>query len=576
MAAALTRMALAATLACLGTPLFGGQALAAPGDLDPGFNGDGRVTISPGGKDGAFSDVAIQPDGKIVLAGYAFVNPGETDMAITRLNPDGTLDQGFGSGGTTLVNFLPGPPRSLDIANAVALQPDGKIVAAGFAGDNVGVVRLTPDGGLDAGFDPGGPEGAGKAQPHAGAANDVAIDGTKIVTGGSWTPPGQTDSDVFADRMNANGSPDFTFSSGSRSSSITFQIGGEDNALRMAVQADHKVLLVGTINQSVAVVRLTPGVGADATFGTAGKRVYVFGFPSVDSGTDVVLEPDGRIDVGEFGGAATDMILTRLTPNGTPENSLKGNNSVSSNFGGDDLANAIALQSNGKIVLAGNDDHDFALVRFQPGGLTDDTFGPLGQRTVSFPGTDSAAQAMALQPDGKIVLAGQAGTTGAVVRLQGDTAAAGGGPASPPGGGSGSGPNGGGGASKVPRCAGHRATIVGTSGRDKLKGTRRADVIVALGGSDTVDGGGGDDIVCGGDGNDSVKGGSGSDKIYGEAGKDKLSGGAGNDKMSGGAGNDTLSGGAGKDAINGGSGKDKDNGGSGKDSCAGKDSERSC
>jgi Ca2+-binding RTX toxin-like protein len=148
------------------------------------------------------------------------------------------------------------------------------------------------------------------------------------------------------------------------------------------------------------------------------------------------------------------------------------------------------------------------------------------------------------------------------------------------GGGGGGGTNG-----QAPKCAGHRATIVGTSGRDRIVGTRRADVIVALGGSDRISGGGGDDIICGGAGNDRISGGSGNDKLYGQDGKDtvsggsgddRASGGAGNDKVSGGSGDDNLAGGSGNDKLSGGSGTDKDSGGGGKDSCSGPDKKSSC
>ena len=106
-------------------------------------------------------------------------------------------------------------------------------------------------------------------------------------------------------------------------------------------------------------------------------------------------------------------------------------------------------------MLGGEDDHDFALVRFTPGGLPDETFGPGGKRTVNFPGSDAEAFAMALQPDGKIVLAGLAGNSAAVVGA----------------GGSGverrrPGWRWRGGSTTAPRCAGHRATIVGTNHRD--------------------------------------------------------------------------------------------------------------
>ena len=160
------------------------------------------------------------------------------------------------------------------------------------------------------------------------------------------------------------------------------------------------------------------------------------------------------------------------------------------------------------------------------------------------------------------------------------------GPGQNPNGAPGGGGGGGGGTNgQAPKCAGHRATIVGTSGRDRIVGTRRADVIVALGGSDRISGGGGDDIICGGAGNDHISGGSGNDKLYGQDGKDtvsggsgddRASGGAGNDKVSGGSGDDNLAGGSGNDKLSGGSGTDKDSGGGGKDSCSGPDKKSSC
>src|SRR5262249_59927035 len=139
----------------------------------------------------------------------------------------------------------------------------------------------------------------------------------------------------------------------------------------------------------------------------------------------------------------------------------------------------------------------------------------------------------ALQADGKIVVAGTSSVSGSsnsdmfVLRLQGDPGASGGGGPNPPGG------------SRVPTCAGRKATIVGTNGRDRLTGTRHADVIVALGGNDTVKGGAGDDVICAGDGNDHVSGGAGNDKIYGQNGRDTLTRGHGDDTASGGAGHAT-------------------------------------
>jgi Ca2+-binding RTX toxin-like protein len=101
----------------------------------------------------------------------------------------------------------------------------------------------------------------------------------------------------------------------------------------------------------------------------------------------------------------------------------------------------------------------------------------------------------------------------------------------------------------VPRCAGLKATIVGTAGPDTLQGTAGADVIAGLGGNDTITGLGGNDTVCGGSGNDSIAGGAGNDKLYGELGNDRLSGGPGNDILLGGPGVDSIAGGPGRNTV---------------------------
>jgi Ca2+-binding RTX toxin-like protein len=108
----------------------------------------------------------------------------------------------------------------------------------------------------------------------------------------------------------------------------------------------------------------------------------------------------------------------------------------------------------------------------------------------------------------------------------------------------------------TPTCMGKRATIVGTAGKDILRGTKRADVIVAKGGSDVIKGRGGNDLICAGGGNDEVTGGGGADKVLGGAGNDTITGGYGKDRLLGQGGDDLISGGAANDTINGGTGID--------------------
>jgi uncharacterized delta-60 repeat protein len=562
------------------TALGASTAAAAPGDLDPSFNGTGKLTFAPGGRTTQITDVAIQPDGKIVLAGWVDQGGGNIDFLVSRLNPGGSFDQGFGSGGIKTVDF-PGKGPTADTGSGVALQPDGKIVVAGTSSytnfTNAAVVRLEPNGDPDGSF---GGETTDAGAPVAGIrllenahGNDVALDASgRILVAG--TTVGGPSTDMYVARLTSSGARDATFNSPKNDYFMTVDFGGfEDGATRMVVQPDGKIVLVGwSITNDIGVARVIPGGVLDQDFASGGK-MGGFRIGSVSQANDVALEPDGRIDFAGYADTPGDMLVWRLATNGKHDDSLNGSSYALTDFGGDDAADAIALQANGKILLAGAASNDIGVLRLQPGGLPDATFGPGGKRTVSFPGAQSEAYSMALQSDGKIVLAGYAGSSAAVVRLAGDTAAAGGAPGGSGPGGT-VGPNTG--QTRTPRCAGKKPTIVGTAGADKLKGTKRADVIVGLGGNDKIDGLAGNDIVCGGAGNDTISGGAGNDRIAGEAGRDKVSGGAGNDKLTGGAGNDILSGGAGKDKLDGGAGKDKDSGGGGKDACAGKDSKSSC
>src|SRR5262249_51395919 len=122
----------------------------ADGTLDTTFSFDGKVTTDFGGDDRAFS-VAIQADGKIVVAGASLTNPGD-DFALARYNPDGSLDAGFGTGGKVTTAFGSG----LDHANACTIQADGKIVAVGADGGDFALARYNSDGSLDGTFGTGG------------------------------------------------------------------------------------------------------------------------------------------------------------------------------------------------------------------------------------------------------------------------------------------------------------------------------------------------------------------------------------------------------------------------------------
>jgi uncharacterized delta-60 repeat protein len=332
----------------------------------------------------------------------------------------------------------------------------------------------------------------------------------------------------------------------------------------VAIQADGKLVVAGSTigtdaNSNLAVARLSPVNGdLDPSFspgGADGDGKLELDLGGTDVAEDVLVQPDGAIVLAGRGGPGRDIQVVRLTPAGSLDPSFGGGGRLAVDFGGSDEGNAAVLQGDGKIAVAGLSNAAHAVARIQPGGAPDTTFSGDGKTTFGFPTgfAGGAANALALQADGKLVTAGYVLSNArdiALARLQGGGSAAGG---------PGAGPSGGaGGAGRPPRCGGKPATIVGTPQKDRLRGTRRADVIAALGGNDTVTALGGDDIVCGGAGRDVLRGGPGTDRLLGQAGDDRLLGGPGVDRLLGQAGRDVLLGGPGlRDLCLGGVGRDR-------------------
>jgi uncharacterized delta-60 repeat protein len=271
-----------------------------------------------------------------------------------------------------------------------------------------------------------------------------------------------------------------------------------------------------------------------ARYGAGGTFDEDFGKRTLGKGTPaaVLAQSDGRIVVESRSAEADSRtLLARLGARGEPDTAFGRAGTAAVNLHGPDVPAGAALQRDGRILVAGNAGYDFSAARLTAGGAPDPGFGA-GGSVFGFSGVN-VASAAALQGDGKLVIAGHTlvGDTSyvALARLLADPAPRTGegptGPAHPP---------------SVPRCAGRRATIVGTAGRDTLRGTRHADVIVALGGADRVLAGRGDDVVCGGAGRDRLNGGPGRDRLLGEGGRDVLAGGPGRDRLLGGPGRDRL------------------------------------
>ncbi len=389
--------------------------------LDSTFGSAGRATttFSSGFDIDSAKSTAIQSDGKIVVAGYGLV-AGLTQFALARYNTNGTLDTTFDSDGK--VSTAIGTTGSA--ANSIAIQNDGKIVVAGYANNgsnyDFAVVRYNANGSLDATFD-----GDGKLLTSIGASDDyassVAIqpDGKVVVFGDSV---GGTKSDVALSRYNSNGTLDTSFSGDGKvtiSIGNNYDYGGGDRSL--ALQSDGKIVVVGLSNSlsnnnqsDFAVVRFNSNGTLDSSFDGDGKLITDFGTTS-DYALSVAIQNDGKLVVaGEsyaLDGTGNNFALARYNPNGSLDTTFSGDGKLTTDFDfQDDVARSLLLQPDGKVLLTGSrtrfGSFDFALARYTANGSLDTSFDGDGKLTTDFGSAYDEAYSAALQSDGKIVVVG--------------------------------------------------------------------------------------------------------------------------------------------------------------------------
>jgi len=399
---------------------------AADGDLDPTFGIGGQVMTDFNHSTDWANAVAIQPDGKMVVVGTTYKQNdfSDEDFAVTRYNPDGTLDTTFGRGGKVHTDF----PGLAAVPSSVVIQPDGRIIVAGgafplftFLG-NFEIVRYMPNGNLDKSF---GDNGIVTTVFQAGSyASAVALqsDGKIIAAGTVYVDfiiGDQSDTDFALARYNKNGSLDTTFGNGGLVS--TDFVGMEDDAFSVLIQRDGKIVAVGSANNPVtyydfAAVRYLSNGSIDDTFGVSGKVTTDFGDQNFDRAQSALLQPDGKIVAAGFaisqGGGVQNFSVARYTANGLLDNNFSSDGKTQITFGDCcQSANQVLLQSDGKIIAVGyanteDSDSDFLLTRLSPNGTIDPAFGLAGKVRTSFGDLNGGANGAALQPDGKIVAVG--------------------------------------------------------------------------------------------------------------------------------------------------------------------------
>ncbi|MBK8465046.1 MAG: hypothetical protein IPL32_04375 [Chloracidobacterium sp.] len=378
--------------------------------LDPTFDGDGKVTTPILSASDNAKALAIQPDGKIVAAGSAF--GANNDFAVARYNPNGSLDTTFDGDGkvTTAVG------AGSDEAYAVAIQADGKIVAAGYSSNGFAVVRYNTNGSLDTTFD-----GDGIVTTEFGISFADVVEHILIQSDGKIVAAGYSDggSDFAVARYNTNGSLDTTFDGDGK---VTTAIGTSDDIGRSAaLQTDGKIVVAGSTstggtNSDFALVRYNTNGSLDTSFDGDGKVTTPTG-AGTGGATSVKIQTDGKIvavgNAGDGSFESVDFAAIRYNTNGSLDTTFDGDGKVITPVGTTaDYANSVVLQSDGKIVTVGSvvidpgGDWDFGAVRHNTNGSLDSTFDGDGKVTTAFGTNTDEALAVAIQPDGKIVAAG--------------------------------------------------------------------------------------------------------------------------------------------------------------------------
>ncbi|MEO6391783.1 MAG: FG-GAP-like repeat-containing protein, partial [Pyrinomonadaceae bacterium] len=403
---------------------FGLVRYNSDGSLDTSFGTGGKVIMNVGitGAPSEAQDVAVQQDGKIVFAGWS--GPGTNrNFAVLRYLPNGLPDTSFDGDGQVSTDFLNGN----DQAFAVAVQADGKIVAAGYASngtnDFVALARYNTDGSLDASFGSGGKLTTAVLGIYDYVYDLIVQPDGKIVAAGYGY--NGSNSDIALVRYNSNGSLDTSFGSGGKT--IIPVLSSDDEAYAVVLQADGKIVATGSAYNGTSLVFTAVRVNAngtlDSTFDGDGRLTTAI--PSTREGANsVVIQPDGKIVTAGIrdDNFTTAIALTRYNSNGSLDTTFDGDGQIITTGG---IANSIALQTNGKIVVGGSSNSDFALYRYNTDGSLDASYGIGGKAAFDVAGgaTDTIS-CLALDSTGRAIVGGISGQYFAVARVLGDFASA--------------------------------------------------------------------------------------------------------------------------------------------------------
>jgi uncharacterized delta-60 repeat protein len=546
------------------------RLLFAVGDMDSSFGGLRSLDIA-GGNDSGFT-VAMQSDGKAIVAGRTQSAGGTgNDFFVARFNIDGTLDNTFGVGGVVVTDF----GSMSDGAYAMAIQPDGKIVVAGEStrsgsSFDFAVARYTSAGSLDQTFGNGGKLIVDFAGGFDQAKAVALVSGGGIVIAGSASIGGVSQFALL--KLDSSGQLDSTFSGSGKV--MTAYSPGSSAAEAVAVLSDGSLVVAGSAidfsdeDRDYAAVKFAADGTLDTTFGDAGWSLVDMG-GDAESAQTIILQNSGRIvlagDSCSTVAGQSDFSMTRLMGDGVMDGSFGTAGRLMTDYHSEmDQAMTAVQQTDGKIVLAGMASVDgvyrIAMSRYSSDGVLDATFGVGGKVIFNGGVGGEVANAIAMAADGDWIVAGftsdiEGNTDALIARVLGDSVVP---PPEPPA------------QFELKDDAANPGKKIlvfnGSTGDDhvKFRFTRKHGIEVRVNGNKITEKFTNISriVAYGNDGNDWIVarfadvpvhffGGVGNDRLVGGRMGDILAGGDGNDDLRGLRGNDLIIGGMGSDALHG-------------------------
>ena len=364
--------------------------------------------------------VILQADGKILVAGGSGDGSSISDFVLARYNIDGSLDTSF-SGDGKLTTSIGG----FDFGKSVVIQRDGKILVAGGSDSSFALVRYYSDGSLDTTFSGDGKVTTAIGSYDSGSSVTLQADGKILVAGSCFIGNNTVGHyEVGLLRYLSDGSLDTTFSSDGK---VSTAIGtGNSFGKSVAVQADGKILVAGycrsAIGYDFSLIRYNADGSLDNNFSSDGKVTTTIGSGNNEA-YGIVIQGDGKIVLAgrssDTPGGFTDFSVVRYNTDGSLDTSFSGDGKVTAAIGTSiDDGYSLALQVDGKILVAGNSwsasdfHHEFAVARFNTDGSPDVSFSDDGKVTTPAAAGGEFATSIAAQANGQIVVAGRTGYYG--------------------------------------------------------------------------------------------------------------------------------------------------------------------